>query len=44
MSKDERFLAGKSLGGVDQRVESRLAVNVKPHKPRVKSSRPAMAM
>jgi hypothetical protein len=33
--KDEKFLAGKSLGGVDQRVESRLAVKVKPHKPKV---------
>jgi len=33
--KDEKFLAGKKLGGIDQRVEARLAVQVKPHKPRV---------
>lgn len=34
-SKDEQFLAGKSLGGIDQRVQARLAAPVKPHKPRV---------
>ena len=34
-SKDEQFLAGKRLGGIDQRVEARLAAPVKPHKPRV---------
>ena len=28
-------MAGKKLGGIDQRVEARLAVQVKPHKPRV---------
>ena len=33
--KDEKFLAGKKLGGIDQRVEARLAVQVKPHKPRL---------
>jgi phage terminase small subunit len=33
--KDEKFLAGKSLGGVDQRVEDRITAPVKPHKPRV---------
>jgi len=33
--KDEKFMAGKKLGGIDQRVEARLAVQVKPHKPRV---------
>jgi len=33
--KDKRFLSGKSLGGADQRVESRLAVQVKPFKARV---------
>jgi phage terminase small subunit len=33
--KDKRFLAGKSLGGADLRVESRLAVQVKPHKPKI---------
>ena len=34
-TKDDRFLAGKKLGGIDQRVEARLAVQVKPHKPKV---------
>jgi phage terminase small subunit len=33
--KDEKFLAGKKLGGVDQRVESRLATQVKSHKLKV---------
>jgi phage terminase small subunit len=35
IAKDKKFLAGKSLGGADQRVESRLAVQVKPHKPKI---------
>jgi phage terminase small subunit len=33
--KDDRFLAGKKLGGIDSRVEARLAVQVKPYKPKV---------
>jgi phage terminase small subunit len=33
--KDEKFLAGKKLGGVDHRVEARLAVPAKPHKPKL---------
>jgi phage terminase small subunit len=35
VNKDDKFLAGKRLGGVDQRVESRLAVQVKPHKAKI---------
>jgi phage terminase small subunit len=35
VAKDKKFLAGKSLGGADQRVESRLAVQVKPHKAKI---------
>lgn len=33
--KDERFLAGKKLGGNDYRVEARVTKPVKPHKPKV---------
>ena len=36
-SKDEKFLAGKKLGGIDGRVEERITRQVKPHKPRVLS-------
>jgi hypothetical protein len=36
-SKDETFLAGRKLGGVDGRVEERITRPVKPHKPRVLS-------
>ena len=35
IAKDKKFLAGKTLGGADQRVEARLAVQVKPHKPKI---------
>jgi hypothetical protein len=35
MSKDEKFLAGKSLGGRPAVVEARITAPVKPHKPRV---------
>ena len=34
-SKDEKFLAGKSLGGRPAVVESRITAPVKPHKPKV---------
>lgn len=34
-SKDEQFLAGKSLGGRPAVVEARLTAPVKPHKPKV---------
>jgi phage terminase small subunit len=34
-SKDDKFLAGKNLGGRPAVVESRLTAPVKPHKPRV---------
>jgi phage terminase small subunit len=34
-SKDEKFLAGKSLGGRPAVVEARVTAPVKPHKPRV---------
>jgi len=34
-SKDEKFLAGKSLGGRPAVVEARLTAPVKPHKPKV---------
>jgi phage terminase small subunit len=33
--KDEKFLVGKKLGGVDHRVEARVTAPVKPHKPKV---------
>jgi len=36
-AKDEKFLAGKRLGGIDGRVEERITRPVKPHKPRVLS-------
>ena len=35
MSKDEKFLAGKKLGGRPAVVEARITAPVKPHKPRV---------
>jgi len=35
IAKDKKFLAGKTLGGADQRVEARLAAQVKPHKPKI---------
>ena len=35
MSKDEKFLAGKSLGGRPAVVEARITAPVKPHKPKV---------
>jgi hypothetical protein len=35
VAKDKKFLAGKNLGGADLRVESRLAVQVKPHKAKI---------
>jgi phage terminase small subunit len=34
-TKDEKFLAGKTLGGRPEVVESRITTPVKPHKPRV---------
>lgn len=33
--KDDRFMVGKKLGGIDARVEARITAPVKPHKPRV---------
>ena len=33
-NKDEKFLKGKRLGGVDQRVEARITQPLRPHKPR----------
>jgi phage terminase small subunit len=36
-SKDEKFLAGKTLGGRPSVVEARITAPVKPHKPRVLS-------
>ena len=36
-AKDEKFLAGKRLGGRPAVVEERLSRPVKPHKPRVLS-------
>jgi hypothetical protein len=33
--KDEKFLAGKNLGGRPAVVESRVTAPVKPHKPKV---------
>ena len=34
-SKDDSFLAGKKLGGIDQRVQERISRPVKPHKLKV---------
>ena len=37
MGKDDKFLAGKNLGGIDARVEARISAPVKQHKPRLLS-------